>query len=119
MQGWMTQLRKGLVELCVMRLLDSQEAYGYQILQQLNAGTALELTESTLYPVLARLARDGLVKVREAPSPSGPPRRYYRLTTPGKARLAELTSQWIGVRDAVDHLLNGESHESSSPRTPE
>jgi PadR family transcriptional regulator PadR len=119
MQGWMTQLRKGLVELCVMRVLDSQEAYGYQILQQLNAATSLELTESTLYPVLARLARDGLVKAREAPSPSGPPRRYYRLTGPGKTRLAELTSQWIGVRDAVDHLLNGESHESSSPRTTE
>ena len=114
MQAWVTQLRKGLVELCVMRLLDRREAYGYQILQQLNAATELELTESTLYPVLARLARDGLVRAREAPSPSGPPRRYYRLTPAGQSRLAELTSQWIGVRDAVDHLLNGESHESSS-----
>ena len=114
MQNWVTQLRKGLVELCVMRLLDTREAYGYQILQQLNEAAGLELTESTLYPVLARLARDGLVKAREAPSPSGPPRRYYRLTAAGKTRLAELTSQWMGVRDAVDHLLNGESHESSS-----
>lgn len=119
MQGWITQLRKGLVELCVMRLLDSHEAYGYQILQQLNAATGLELTESTLYPVLARLARDALVKAREAPSPTGPPRRYYCLTATGKSRLAELTSQWIGVRDAVDHLLNGEPHESSSSQPTE
>lgn len=117
MQGWVTQLRKGLVELCVMRLLDRSEAYGYQILQQLNARTGLDLTESTLYPVLARLARDELVKTREAASPAGPPRRYYRLTATGKSRLAELTAQWIGVRDAVDHLLNGESHESSSPQS--
>lgn len=111
MQAWVTQLRKGLVELCVMRLLASREAYGYQVLQQLNAATGLELTESTLYPVLARLARDGLVKAREAPSPSGPPRRYYRLTPAGERRLAELTTQWNQVRDAVDHLLNGENHE--------
>lgn len=111
MQTWVTQLRKGLVELCVMRLLAAREAYGYQVLQQLNAATGLELTESTLYPVLARLARDGLVKAREAPSPSGPPRRYYRLTSAGQTRLAELTHQWNQVRDSVDHLLNGEHHD--------
>jgi PadR family transcriptional regulator PadR len=116
-QNWVTQLRKGLVELCVMRLLDTREAYGYQILQQLNEAAGLELTESTLYPVLARLARDGLVKTRETPSPNGPPRRYYRLTAGGKSRLAELTSQWVGIRDAVDHLLNGESHESGNPQS--
>lgn len=115
MQNWLTQVRKGLVELCVMRLLDTREAYGYQILQQLNESAGLELTESTLYPVLARLARDGLLKARETPSPSGPPRRYYRLTEAGKLRLADLTSQWIHVRDTVDHLLNGEPHEPSSP----
>lgn len=114
MQSWVTQLRKGLVELSVMKVLDAHEAYGYQILQQLNAVTRLELTESTLYPVLARLARDGLVKVRAARSPAGPPRRYYRLTSAGHARLKEMTSHWIGVRDAVDHLLNGDPHESSN-----
>lgn len=111
MQAWTTQLRKGLVELCVMRLLAAREAYGYQVLQELNAATGMELTESTLYPVLARLARDGLVKAREAASPSGPPRRYYRLTAAGQARLTDLSSQWNQVRDAVDHLLNGERHE--------
>ncbi len=116
MQAWVTQLRKGLVELSVMKVLDADEAYGYQILQQLNAVTRLKLTESTLYPVLARLARDGLVKVRTVPSPAGPPRRYYRLTSVGHARLKEMTSHWIGVRDAVDQLLNGDLHESSSPR---
>jgi PadR family transcriptional regulator PadR len=107
MQAWITQLRKGLVELCVMQLLDSSEAYGYQILQQLNTAARLELTESTLYPVLARLARDGMVKVRAAASPAGPPRRYYRLTDAGKARLQEMATHWIGVRDAVDQLLSG------------
>jgi PadR family transcriptional regulator PadR len=131
MQAWITQLRKGLVELCVMQLLDTNEAYGYQILQQLNRvegphaesdlidpstpspsqnrAAGFELTESTLYPLLARLARDGLVKVRTAPSPAGPPRRYYRLSAAGKARLNEMTTHWTEVRDAVDHLLNGNS----------
>jgi PadR family transcriptional regulator, regulatory protein PadR len=114
MQGWVSQLRKGLVELCVMKSLDKSEAYGYQVLQQLNATAGLELTESTLYPVLARLARDRLVSVRSGPSPAGPPRRYYRLTEAGRSRLAEMCSHWIGVRDAVDHLLNGGTHESST-----
>ena len=97
-----------------MKSLDKSEAYGYQVLQQLNAAAGLDLTESTLYPVLARLARDRLVSVRSAPSPAGPPRRYYRLTEAGRARLAEMSSHWIGVRDAVDHLLNGGTHESST-----
>jgi PadR family transcriptional regulator PadR len=107
MQAWITQLRKGLVELCVMRLLETREAYGYQVLQQLNTSTGFELTESTLYPVLARLARDELVKVRAEASPAGPPRRYYRLTEAGRKRLREMSEHWIGVRDGVDHLLNG------------
>lgn len=116
MQSWVTQLRKGLVELSVLTVLEADEAYGYQILQRLGAVEALEMTESTLYPVLARLARDGLVRVRTAPSPAGPPRRYYRLTDAGEKRLGEMKSHWADVRDAVDHLLNGESHESSDTK---
>ena len=56
------------------------EAYGYQILQRLSRAEALTISESAVYPILARLAADGLVKVRVGPSPNGPPRRYYKLT---------------------------------------
>ncbi len=55
MQQWITQFRKGLVELCIMTVLREEEAYGYQIVEQLRGLAGLEVTESTVYPVLARL----------------------------------------------------------------
>jgi PadR family transcriptional regulator PadR len=104
MREWIAQLRKGLVELCVLAALRRGEAYGYQILQQLGERDALAIGESTVYPVLARLTADGLVRVRAAPSPSGPPRRYYRLTPAGQARLAEMWSYWQQVEAAMKTL---------------
>jgi PadR family transcriptional regulator, regulatory protein PadR len=101
-------MRKGLIELCVMAALRDGEAYGYQILQRLSRAEALTISESSVYPILARLAAEGMVKVREAPSPSGPPRRYYRLTAPGEARLADMTEHWRQTRKAIDVLFTGE-----------
>ncbi|HDY65589.1 MAG TPA: PadR family transcriptional regulator, partial [Phycisphaerae bacterium] len=71
----------------------------------LSAAEELATTESAVYPILARLARDGLLKVRAAPSPTGPPRRYYRLTALGKARLREMENYWYGMAEAVNNLL--------------
>src|SRR5438045_6405422 len=93
MRDWIVQMRKGLVELCVLSVLnDGGEAYGYQILQRLAEAETLAVSESTVYPVLARLAAEGFLKVRSAPSPAGPPRRHYRLTTAGQAHLNWLVS---------------------------
>jgi PadR family transcriptional regulator PadR len=101
-------MRKGLVELCVLGVLaDGGEAYGYQILQRLAQADTLAVGESTVYPVLARLAAEQLLKVRTAPSPAGPPRRYYRLTAAGQAHLQGLISYWRSLRIAVDQLLSG------------
>ena len=78
--SWSTQLRKGLAELCVLAAVRSLgEAYGYQLVQFLQNHNGLQLTESTVYPLLARLSREGCLSVTSVPSPSGPPRRYYRL----------------------------------------
>ncbi len=107
MQPWMTQLRKGLVELCVMATLRDGEAYGYQIVERLGRAAGLEITESTVYPLLARLERDGLLLVRTAPSPSGPPRRYYHLTGAGRQRLQDMSRHWHEVQDSVTRLLEG------------
>jgi len=105
MRVWLAQMRKGLVEPCVLAALRDGEAYGYQILQRLGSAESLGISESTVYPVLARLAADDLVRVREAPSPAGPPRRYYRLTPAGHARLAEMTACWRQVASVVNNLL--------------
>lgn len=107
MQAWITQFRKGLVELCVMVALRDEEAYGYQIVEKLGSVAGLELTESTVYPVLARLAQQQCVTVRTAPSPSGPPRRYYRLSATGKQRLAEMIAHWESIRTSINGLIQG------------
>ena len=109
MQQWITQFRKGLVELCVLAVLRDDEAYGYQIVERLGLVSGLEVTESTVYPVLARLARDRCVSVRTAPSPSGPPRRYYRLSDAGRQRLDEMTGHWQAIQHSVNQLIQGTS----------
>lgn len=109
MPSWITQFRKGLVELCVLAVLRDDEAYGYQIVEQLGAIPGLEVTESTVYPVLARLARDRCVTVRTAPSPSGPPRRYYRLSKTGHTRLENMIGHWQAIQNSVNQLIQGAS----------
>ena len=108
MRTWVSQLRKGVVELCVVGALADGEAYGYQILQRLRKAERLAITESTVYPILVRLAKEGLVEVRVAPSPAGPPRRYYRLTTSGRGRLEEMRRHWDELNVAVNDLLSGD-----------
>ena len=107
MQRWVSQLKKGLVELGVMAALSTGEAYGYQIVQRLAGVDGLAVSESTVYPLLARLTREALVSVRTADPPAGPPRRYYRLTVEGEQRLAQMGGHWSRVQEAIRRLLEG------------
>jgi PadR family transcriptional regulator, regulatory protein PadR len=108
-KAWSSQLKKGLVELTVLAALRKNEAYGYELLQRLARDPLLGTSESTLYPMLSRLADERLIVVRQAESPNGPPRRYYRLTPQGQEHLKQLTRHWRQLSSAVDSLLNGES----------
>ncbi len=107
MNPWETQLRKGVVELAVLASIARGESYGYQIVERLRDLEGLALTESTVYPVLTRLARDGALAVRLGPSPAGPTRRYYRLTDEGQARLARMASSWRKVSGSLTRLIEG------------
>jgi PadR family transcriptional regulator, regulatory protein PadR len=107
MSPWVTQLRKGLVELAVLATIAEGEAYGYGIVERLQGLSGLQFTESTVYPVLARLAREGFLAIRTEPSPAGPARRYYRLTTEGRRRLATMAEGWRTVADSLSSLLMG------------
>ena len=107
MRSWIAQVRKGLVELCVLAALRQGEAYGYELLQRLANAEGLAITESTVYPILSRMKREGWVKVRAAPSPSGPPRRYYQLTHLGLQRLRQMEEYWNDIQSATNALLNG------------
>lgn len=117
MKAWITQLRKGLLEFCVLKAVCRGETYGYQLVQRLKSVEQLAVSESTVYPILTRLKQDGYVKVRDAPSSSGPPRRYYSLTSLGRHRIAEMNAYWedlcvaiTGLQDNCDRRTGDEKH---------
>jgi PadR family transcriptional regulator PadR len=107
MGGWETQLRKGVVELAVLAAIARGETYGYRVVEQLRGLDGLACTESTVYPVLTRLANEGLLSVRTERSPAGPPRRYYRLTAEGMRRLRRMAGHWRAIAGSLTGLLEG------------
>ena len=107
MNPWETQLRKGVVELAVLATIARGETYGYRIVEELRVHEGLAFTESTIYPVLTRLTRDGCLAVRVEPSPAGPSRRYYRITPSGLSRFREMARSWKTVSQSVSNLLEG------------
>ena len=108
MSLWETQLRKGLAELAILAVLAREEAYGYRIVEKLRALEGWTLSESTVYPILTRLAREGLLSIRTAASPNGPTRRYYQLTPDGKKHLSYLNQSWRSISGSLETLLAGE-----------
>ncbi len=101
MDPWQAQMRKGVVELAILARVARGETYGYELVEALRPLEGLALTESTVYPVLTRLARDGALAVRSAASPAGPTRRYYRLTTEGRSDGGRLVDDFPVARDPV------------------
>jgi PadR family transcriptional regulator PadR len=102
------QLRRGVLEYCVMALLGRGERYGFDLVKELAGMDGLVISEGTIYPMLARMRRDGTVETTWRESPSGPPRRYYRLTPAGRSALHGFTQEWTTFRRAVDRMLKEE-----------
>ncbi len=100
----LVQLRRGVLEFCVLALLRDEARYGFDLVHTLSE-RGLVMTEGTLYPLLSRLRRTGVVETFWQESPAGPPRRYYRLTPAGAAVLNAFTVEWGRFRDTVDSLL--------------
>jgi PadR family transcriptional regulator PadR len=89
-----TQLRKGILELAVMGVLYHERHYGYSLVRVLSEGGSISLKEGTVYPILARLDRDGLVRSEWVESDQGPPRKYYALTSSGRQLFDELSQEF-------------------------
>ncbi len=100
-----TQMRKGAIEYCVLALLDQRERYGYEIVQALSRVDGMLVSEGTVYPILGRLKRDGLVSAELRESREGPARKYYCLTPYGEAALDAFRTQWSIFSKAVDTFL--------------
>jgi PadR family transcriptional regulator, regulatory protein PadR len=104
-ESLITQMRRGTLEYCVLALLRDQARYGFDLVRSLASADGLITSEGTIYPLLSRLRRDGLVTTTWHESPSGPPRRYYELTPAGHQALELFTTEWDRFTDAVDRLL--------------
>src|ERR671931_2948975 len=100
--GLLAQMRRGTLQYCVLALLATEERYGFDLVRSLAGVDGMVTSEGTIYPLLSRLRRDGLVDSTWRESTAGPPRRYYRATTSGRTALDQFRREWTRFRDAVD-----------------
>ena len=99
------QMRKGVLEFCILSVLKEKDAYTSEILDTLKDAKLL-VVEGTIYPLLTRLKNDGLLNYRWEESTSGPPRKYYGLTETGQTFLTELSATWNELSEAVSLITN-------------
>lgn len=93
--NWTVQVKKGILELCILNALAADECYGYDLVKQLVETHGLGVTEGTVYPLLSRLRVAGLITARLEESPSGPARKYYSLTNDGR-KAVDAMNEYIG-----------------------
>ena len=97
------QLKKGVLELCVLSVLSHGDSYAYEIASRLTNG--IGMGEGTIYPLMRRMQTEGLVKTYLVESASGPPRKYYKLTAAGRAAFEAQRTEWIQFEIAVRKIL--------------
>jgi PadR family transcriptional regulator PadR len=100
-----SQMRKGVLEFCILSIIKRGEAYPSDIIEEMKAAN-LQILEGTLYPLLTRLKNADLLAYRWVESSGGPPRKYFTLTDKGAAFYAELESTWKEMSGAVDRVIN-------------
>lgn len=112
--GRRSQLLRGVLDLCLLTVMGDGPAYGYEMTKRLGARGLSIVGEGSIYPLLGRLERDGLVDTHRAASDGGPPRKYYQLSAQGRRALASGICEWEATRDAVDAVLGLASSEVSA-----
>jgi PadR family transcriptional regulator PadR len=109
-----TELLRGVLDLCLLAVMDEGPAYGYEMTKRLGERGLKSVGEGSIYPLLGRLERDGLVETYRSASNGGPPRKYYRPSSAGRVALAMGVSEWRTARDAVDAVLGPVSTKEGS-----
>lgn len=97
------QFKKGVLELCVLVLLDKQDRYGYELVQKIS--DQIDISEGSVYPLLRRLTKEGYFTTYLKESTEGPSRKYYSLTGEGRAYLHELLQEWKEFTKGVNQLI--------------
>ncbi len=109
-----SQMRKGMLEYCIMLLLRHRASYASDIIARLKEAELI-VVEGTLYPLLTRLKKDGLLSYEWQESTQGPPRKYYALTADGEATLSELDKAWQEIAHTVGILKDTKKHDCTQP----
>lgn len=100
-----SQLLRGVLDLCLLAVVADEPAYGYEMTKRLRTRGLSIVGEGSIYPLLGRLERDGLVDTYRAASDGGPPRKYYRVSESGRRALRRGVAEWASARDAIDAVL--------------
>lgn len=103
-----SQLMRGTLEGCIVKIISEEETYGYEIVSRLQEYGFYDVKEGTIYPILVRLEKKKIISSIYKESPLGPKRKYYFLTDVGKEFLKEFVTVWNDVKMAVDRVLKGE-----------
>lgn len=103
------QMRKGILEYCILSILSRNDAYASEIIGELKAHEMI-VVEGTLYPLLTRQKNQGLLTYRWEESPQGPPRKYYSITQKGREALALLDEAWRGMVEQIARIRSGENN---------
>ena len=106
-ESLLVQLRKGVLDMCVLALLARQDGYAYDIASRL--AEEIGMGEGTIYPLMRRMQADRLVKTYLVESANGPPRKYYKLTPAGHAALEAQRAEWIAFESSVRKILGDAS----------
>jgi PadR family transcriptional regulator PadR len=101
-----TQLKKGVLELCVLSIVDKKDCYGYELVDEISKN--IEISDGTIYPILRRLTQEGYFTTYLKESSEGPPRKYYSLTELGKQTKEELEREWFHFIGAVNNIVGEE-----------
>ncbi len=107
LENWQTQLRKGLLDIVVLNLLNRGPSHGYEMVQTMKRIDGLQIREGNIYPILARLETDGLVASYSEPSTDGPPRKYFQLTEAGKKTLEAMNNHWDRLIKSLESIKKG------------
>lgn len=103
-----SQMLKGLLEGCILKIIRDKETYGYEIVESLKKGGFSDVTEGSVYPIVLRLEKKGIIDSEKKPSPLGPKRKYYYLTTLGHEELVHFLMGWQELKFNVDYFINKE-----------
>jgi PadR family transcriptional regulator, regulatory protein PadR len=99
--AWLTQLKRGLLELFVLNLLEHENLHGYELVKRVSGLEGMSVTEGTIYPLLSRMKQEGLLKTTYVESTTGPMRKTYQLTPTGRQCRREMNRIWKQVSAAV------------------